>query len=112
MHTDVDDDPGRPQGLARQIAHLVGRIDECPELLHEPLGVEGPSLAVAGDESLEPLEPGQALALEDGGGDLEVMARDRLVVPGGDQTPQGKRSWPRVGNQVVPGRLRSSLGEM
>jgi hypothetical protein len=36
MHADVDDDPRRAQGLARQVAHLGAGVFEGAELVHEP----------------------------------------------------------------------------
>ena len=42
-------DAGRAEALAVEHAELVGRVLEVAELVHQPLGVERPALAVAGD---------------------------------------------------------------
>src|SRR5207248_9637525 len=66
----------------------IGRRQEA-ELVHEPLGVQGPTLAITRDE-LGPLVPGQPVALGDPAADLEVVTRDALVVPGAHVLPDRK----------------------
>ena len=46
MNAEVDDDPGGPQQLRVEHAEPVAWIGQVPELIHQPLGVQGPALAV------------------------------------------------------------------
>ena len=55
VHADVDDDPGRPEGLGVEHAEPVAGVVEVAELVHQPLGVQRPALAVAADPAQQPL---------------------------------------------------------
>ena len=44
-------DAGRAQALGVEHAEPVGRVVEVAELVHQPLGVQRPALAVAADTS-------------------------------------------------------------
>ena len=88
VDADVDDDAGRPQRLPVQPPHPVAGVVQIAELGHQPLGIQGPALAVAGGPGLEAAPLVEQLGAEDGLGDLEVMARDPLVVDGRQLLPR------------------------
>ena len=88
VHADVDDDAGRAQRLAVEHAEQVGRVVEEAELLHQPLGVERPALAVAAAPAHQPLPAVEGLAAVGGLRDLEVVAGDALVEDGRDLAPR------------------------
>ena len=73
---------------AREHAELVRGIVEVAELAHEPLGVQRPTLAVAGDETERALEARQLLGEVLHLRDLEVMAGNALVVAGAHLAPE------------------------
>ena len=51
VHADVDDHAGRPQRLRVEHAEPVARVGQVAEVVHQPLGVERPALAVTGAPS-------------------------------------------------------------
>ena len=69
--------------LAVEHAELVAGVVEVAELVHQPLGVERPALAVAGDPAHQPLPAVEQLAAVGRLADLQVVARAR---------PRGRRS--------------------
>ena len=77
VHADVDDDPRGPEALAVEHAELVARVVEVAELVHQPLGVQRPALAVAGDPAHQPLPAVEHVLAVGRLGDLEVVARAR-----------------------------------
>ena len=80
VHPGVDDQPARAHRVGGQHAHPVERRGVQPHLVGQPLGVEPPALAVRRDE--QPLaELGDVLELA-GDAELQVVARDALVVAG------------------------------
>ncbi len=73
VQPDVEHDPGGAQQLREQVSHSGTWLLVATELVHEPLGVQGPALLAAG----EPAEQVQAVleaAADRLGADLEVMA--------------------------------------
>ena len=72
----------RPHALAVEHAEAVARVVEEAEVRHEPLAVERPALAVPGGPAREPAPPVERRPLVDRLTDLQVMARDALVVDG------------------------------
>ena len=90
VHADVDDDAGGPQALGVEHAHPVGGVVEVAEVVHQPLGVERPALAVAADPAHQPLPAVEQLAAVGGLRDLEVVAGHALVEDGRDLAPGGE----------------------
>src|SRR3954453_15268648 len=89
VHADVDDHPRRAQRLTVQHAQPVARIRQVAEIVHEPLGVQGPALPVPGAPAEQPLPAVEQIGAEQRLADLQVMAGYALVVDGGDLTPGG-----------------------
>ena len=90
MEADVDDDPGRAQRLAVEHAEAVGGVVEVAELVHEPLGVQRPALAAAGDPAELALPAVEQVATVGGLGDLQVVPGHALVEDRGDLAPRGE----------------------
>ena len=104
MQPDVDHDPAGPQRLRGEVAELDGRVVEVAELVHQPLGVQRPALAVAGDE-LDPLEAREAVRLQHRVGDLQVVTGYGLVVPDREQPPLPEH---RLAEHGQPGAARTA----
>ena len=95
MHTDVEDDPGRPQALGVEHAHAVARIVLEAQVRHELLGVQGPALAVPAHPA-DQAAPGVELVAQEGlHADLQVVAGHALVEDGGALLPGGEVLRPR-----------------
>ena len=79
MHADVQDNARRPQPLGVQHPHAVRRVLLESQVRHEPLGVEGPALAVPTDPAAV-APPGVELVAQEGlHADLQVVARHALM---------------------------------
>ena len=100
MHADVDDDAHGAHRLRPQHAELVRRIVEVAELAHEPLGVERPALGVPRRARERPLVSAQEVGEVAHLRDLQVMARDALVVADRHLAPEREA---RLAERRVPG---------
>ncbi len=91
MHADVDDDPGRAHRLGVEHAELVARVLEVAEFVHQPLGVERPTLPMAGAPAQQSLPAVEQIGPDRGLRDLKVVTRHALVVDGRDLLPGRER---------------------
>ena len=108
VHADVDDDPHRPQLLGVEEPEPLAGVGEVAQLVHQPLGVQRPALDVRADRAQRGLV-GRELRGDVGPlGELQVMARDALVVPDRDQVPQREAGAPE-GRQPGAPRAREVL---
>ena len=87
VHADVHDHARGAQGLAVQHPEEVGGVVEEAELLHQPLGVERPPLAVPAAPAHQPLPAVERVAAVGRLGDLQVVSGHALVEHGGDLAP-------------------------
>ena len=100
VQADVDDDAHGAHRLGREHPELVGGVVEVPELAHQPFGVERPALGVAGAAGERALEAGEGVGEVSDLRDLQVMARDALVVTDRDLAPERE---PGLAQRRVPG---------
>src|SRR5690606_17793314 len=91
VHTDVDAYPRRPQPLRIEHSEPIARIREEAQLVHEPLRVEGPALAVAGHPHALLPPRVEHVVLYDRSTELEVMPGHALVVHGRRLLPRRER---------------------
>src|ERR1039457_5192013 len=82
VKTDVDDDARGAKRLIGEVAELVTEVREVAQFVHESFGVERPALGVARCVANETMESALTIRRKQRRADLEVMARNRLVVPG------------------------------
>ena len=92
VHTDVNDDANRPEGLPGEHSEIVVGVVQVAELSHQTLGVQRPSLGVSGRSSEEPLEARKPVGEIDCRAKLEVVSGYTLVVGDGDLSPERKSS--------------------
>src|SRR5690606_19358735 len=90
VHADVDDDSGGPERLRVQHAELVAGIIEVAEVVHEPLRVERPALAVPRAPTKQPLPAIEQVRPYRRLGDLQVVAGHAFVVDRRDLLPGGE----------------------
>ena len=84
MEADVDNDTCGPVELFGQHAEFeLGTLEET-ELTHESFGVHRPTFTVSRVPHGQPMGPTQPIGVRHRRGDLEVMARETLVVGRGD----------------------------
>ena len=91
MNTNIEDHAGGAHTLSVQHTHAVTRILQVAQFLHEALGVQRPALTVTGNPQ-HVRAPGVHGALQSrGDSNLQVVARNTLVVHGGGFTPGSER---------------------
>ena len=94
MHADVEDHAGRAHPLSIQHAHTVARILQVAQLLHETLGVQRPTLAVARNPQHVGAPGVHSASQGRSDRNLQVVPRNALMVHGGGFTPGRERILP------------------
>ena len=92
----------------RKPSRRPGSVEEA-ELVHQPLGVQRPALAVGADHAERRLVAGQVGAHQDPLGELQVVAGDALVVPGRDRVPR-REAGAALGREPGAARAAEVLG--
>ena len=87
VHADVEHDAGGAHALAVEHAEAVARVIQVAELLHEALRVERPALGVAGGAGELAAVGVELGAVVHGLAELQVVARNALVVHGRGLAP-------------------------
>jgi hypothetical protein len=87
VHADVDHHASGAERLRIEESEAVLGACKEPEFVHQPLGVQRPALAMAAHEFVT-LESREFLAIHDRHTNLQVVARNALVVCGGRLAPQ------------------------
>ena len=104
MQPDVYDDTHRPEQARVEHAEARAGILERTELVHQPLGIQPPAFVVAGYSGHEALESAEAVAVQDGVPDLQVMAWYQLVEDEDRISPDAQ-----AGRQGTPDHLAADL---
>ncbi|CAM5731079.1 hypothetical protein SALBM217S_01780 [Streptomyces griseoloalbus] len=110
VHADVDDDPGRPHHLRVQVPEPLLRVRQEAQLVHQPLRVQRPALAVGADHADGGLVPGEVPATCTHCASWRWWPGTPWWYQVDTRSYTGKRVSPIVGSQVQPGREKSSDG--
>src|SRR5690606_1795879 len=90
MDSDVEDHAGGANALGIKHAHVISRVIEITQLVHESFRIERPAFAVAGNPAHQATPAVERSGLHLRSTDLQVVSWNAFVVDRGQLCPSGE----------------------